>query len=62
MADPSSAIMFRASLSLRRELEEAAQQNCRSLGKEVVYRLEQFNRTRRRKQVRKNAGTSEARP
>jgi Arc-like DNA binding dprotein len=66
MAEPSSAIMFRLPIPLRREVEQAARENQRSLGREVLFRLqrsfadEHKNKNRRRR-VRKSAGTSEAR-
>jgi hypothetical protein len=58
-----SKIMFRAPPSLKREIEEAAQQNSRTASKEIAHRLNaSFSRARRRKQAQQSTGPSEARP
>jgi Arc-like DNA binding dprotein len=56
MAEPYSNINFRLPVPLRREVEQAAAENERSLGREVLYRLQQSfqgDHKRRRRRARK---------
>lgn len=65
MAEAFSNIMFRLPVPLRREVELAARENQRSLGREVLFRLQRSfedEHRRRRKRVRKAAPVTEAQP
>jgi hypothetical protein len=52
MGEPVSAIMFRPPLPLKREIEQAARENQRSMAKEVLYRVQQSFREEHRQRRR----------